>query len=49
MHLRLLQAHAVALQCAEHLFDTPSQAIQPHDFARCGGIGYLDRGQQVPT
>jgi hypothetical protein len=29
--------------------DPPSQAIEPHDFARRGGIANLDRGQQAPA
>jgi hypothetical protein len=27
--------------------DPPSQAIEPHDFARRGGIANLDHGQQA--
>ncbi len=29
--------------------DPPSQAIEPHDFTRRGGIANLDRGQQAPA
>ncbi len=29
--------------------DPPIQAIEPHDFARRGGIANLDRGQHAPA
>ena len=45
MHLGLFEAHAIAFQGAEQLFDPPSQAIQPDDFARRRGVANRDRGQ----
>ncbi len=47
-HLGVLQAQAVALQGAEHLFDAPTQAVQAHHLLGRFGAVHRQGGRQSP-